>query len=184
MALWGNNDGFTGNGTIAIATTGVVTGTSTDFTNQLHVGNVLRIANNEYIVTEINSATSANVVSSGANTTVVAATNAVYGIASEPGPLVIASGGVKEDADAANTKVAMTTDNIYGVDADEIAVLSDSANGVTHAGWVHRQTYTDQHGRTRIKQETLVAMGSITGDVDAANNVQAALPEDDIFPDA
>ena len=33
-----------------------------------------------------------------------------------------------------------------------------------HAGWVAVNTYTDMHGNTRVKAETLVAMSSLTGD--------------------
>jgi len=58
---------------------------------------------------------------------------------------------------------------IYGVDNTEQTV----ANGATgnarkyaapHAGWVAVNTYTDMHGETRVKTETLVAMNIASGD--------------------
>jgi hypothetical protein len=52
----------------------------------------------------------------------------------------------------------------YGVDAVEETVASNKAKGMQHAGWVRRLSYTDAQGNVRNKTETLVAMGSITGD--------------------
>ena len=52
----------------------------------------------------------------------------------------------------------------YGVDAVEENVVSNKAKGMQHAGWVRRLSYTDAQGNVRNKTETLVAMGSITGD--------------------
>lgn len=52
----------------------------------------------------------------------------------------------------------------YGVDAVEENVASNKAKGMQHAGWVRRVTYTDAQGNVRNKTETLVAMGSMTGD--------------------
>jgi len=58
------------------------------------------------------------------------------------------------------------TIEVYGVDATEQtnATTAGSAYAPAHAGWVGIQTYTDMHGNARVKTETLVAMGSITGD--------------------
>ena len=52
----------------------------------------------------------------------------------------------------------------YGVDAVEENVASNKAKGMQHAGWVRRLTYTDAQGNVRNKSETLVDMGSMTGD--------------------
>lgn len=58
---------------------------------------------------------------------------------------------------------------IYGVDTTEQGV-ANAASGTArkyaapHAGWVSAHQYTDMHGNVRVKTETLVAMGSITGD--------------------
>ena len=58
------------------------------------------------------------------------------------------------------------TIEVYGVDATEqgVATAAGSSYAPAHAGWVAIQTYTDMHGNSRVKSETLVAMGSITGD--------------------
>ena len=58
---------------------------------------------------------------------------------------------------------------IYGVDTTDQGVENAASGDIrkyasTHEGWVGIQTYTDQHGNFRVKQETLVATSSITGD--------------------
>jgi hypothetical protein len=54
---------------------------------------------------------------------------------------------------------------VFGVDAAEALVTSSHANTSTHAGWIVRTEGTG--GRAgRIQTETIVAMGSITGDAD------------------
>lgn len=66
---------------------------------------------------------------------------------------------------ALNANTSATIE-VYGVDATEqgVANASASAYAPAHAGWVAIQTYTDMHGNARVKSETLVAMGSLTGD--------------------
>ena len=68
------------------------------------------------------------------------------------------------------------TIEVYGVDATEqgVATAAGSSYAPAHAGWVAIQTYTDMHGNSRVKTETLVAMGSLTGDQN----------DDTILPDA
>jgi hypothetical protein len=52
---------------------------------------------------------------------------------------------------------------VFGVDASEQANTATKANTGTHAGWVIRKVGTG--GRAgRIQVETIVAMGSMTGD--------------------
>ena len=56
------------------------------------------------------------------------------------------------------------TIEVYGVDATEMGNAQTTAYQGTHAGWVGIATHMDMHGNLRVKQEVLVAMGSITGD--------------------
>ena len=58
---------------------------------------------------------------------------------------------------------------IYGVDNTEQGVATAASGDAgkyapQHAGWVGIATHMDCHGNLRVKNETLVAMGSITGD--------------------
>ena len=66
---------------------------------------------------------------------------------------------------------AMDTSNftVYGVDTTEQTVATAASGDARkyapqHAGYVGVTTYMDMHGNLRVKTETLVAMGSITGD--------------------
>ena len=62
MALWGNKDSKTASGTVSIASTGVVTGTSTAFTTQAVIGNTIKANNVEYQIVSITSDTVAKVI--------------------------------------------------------------------------------------------------------------------------
>jgi hypothetical protein len=56
----------------------------------------------------------------------------------------------------------------FGVNAAEQAAETSQGVGPQHAGWVKRTSYTDAQGNVRTKLETLVAMGSMTGDLEDA----------------
>ena len=55
MALWGNKDSKSATGTVSIADTGVVTGSSTAFTTQAKIGNTIRVAGVDYEIVAISS---------------------------------------------------------------------------------------------------------------------------------
>ena len=58
---------------------------------------------------------------------------------------------------------------IFGVDTTEQTVSGATANHSAHAGWVLRKAGTG--GRAgRVQTETLIAMGSMTGDGSASAN--------------
>jgi len=83
-------------------------------------------------------------------------------------------GNVDQDADepknlATGEFQGTAGKTIYGVDVAEQTVANAASGNARkyaapHAGWVAVNTYTDMHGETRVKAETLVAMSSITGD--------------------
>ena len=62
MSMWGNKDSKTASGTVAIAANGTVTGSSTALTTQAAVGDYIRVASEDYLITAIASDTSATVV--------------------------------------------------------------------------------------------------------------------------
>tara|TARA_Y100000114_G_C11673548_1_gene285003 strand:- start:54 stop:395 length:342 start_codon:yes stop_codon:yes gene_type:complete len=74
--------------------------------------------------------------------------------------------------------IANTSTGVFGVSAAEAAA---SANGAaTSAGWV--LVKKGQGGRAgRIQYETLVAMGSMTGDADSVGDGDK---DDELFPDS
>lgn len=63
-----------------------------------------------------------------------------------------------------NDQTVSDLDSTVGVDVSEETVTANKAKGMQHSGWVNMRSYTDQHGNTRYKAETLVAAGSMTLD--------------------
>ena len=83
-------------------------------------------------------------------------------------------GNVDQDADepknlATGEFQGTANKAIYGVDDTEQSVANAATGNARkyaapHAGWVAVNTYTDMHGETRVKTETLVAMNIASGD--------------------
>jgi len=149
MALWGNKDTKSVTGTVAVTNSSVtVTGTSTAFTTELKVGNSLVIATVPYGIVAIANTTSLTLASVYAGTTASGLT-----VTANESPASITNANKEK---------------VFGVDTTEAAVTKQ----ITHAGWV--QQTTGSGGRSgRVTYETLVAMGTISGDA-----------EDTAFPDA
>lgn len=153
MSLWGNKDSKTASGTIGINTSGVVTGSSTTFTTQAAVGDFIRANGNDYRITEITTNTAAKVAAAVPGASIASVSANTYTLSEKcmyPSTAESASSsGVHGD-----------TTKVFGVDTTEMGVTD--TNG--HAGWVRRTSYTDMHGNSRTKYETLVASSSISGD--------------------
>lgn len=85
MALWGNKDSKAADGTIAIATNGAVTGSSTVFTTQAKIGNTIYADGKQYVITKITSDTDVTVesaINGGAIAAVTSGTN--YTLSEKP----------------------------------------------------------------------------------------------------
>lgn len=81
-------------------------------------------------------------------------------------------------ANTGNTGVqqyANTESGAWGIQPSEMAHANADPFG--HAGWNYRHTYTDTHGNTRVKGETLIAMSSIT-----ESDVGGVANDDVLFP--
>lgn len=160
MALWGNKDSKTATGTIAIATTGVVTGTSTLFTTEAKVGNYIRAGGVDHVIVTIASNTSVT-VKSGINGGAIAevAAGAAYTLSEKCAFVALA------ESSGSASGVHGDANKVFGVDTIEAAQVEAQEQGVAHSGWVRRTTGTG--GRSgRVFTEVLVAGGSITGDQD------------------
>lgn len=155
MALWGNKDSKTATGTIAIATTGVVTGTSTLFTTEAKIGNTITAGGRDYQIVEITSNTVAKVIAgnNNGNAAVTAVTTGSSYALSEK-PCYVAHGS------ADSVSVLGNSAKVFGVDMTEETVAANKAKGFAHSGWVRYHTYTDAQGNTRNKSEVLVAGGT------------------------
>jgi len=155
MALWGNKDSKTATGTIAIATTGVVTGTGTTFTTQAKTGNTITAGGRDYQIVAIASNTSATVISGTNNgNSAVNAVNAGASYALSEKPVFVAHGS----ADSIGRSGDST--KVFGIDLTEARLSANRAKGLKVPGWTRYTTYTDAQGNVRNKSEVLVAMNA------------------------
>lgn len=123
MALWGNKDSKTASGTVSIASTGVVTGSSTAFTTEAKVGNTILAGGVEYQIVSITSNTVAKVImgTNNGNGTVTTASGASYTLSEKP--VHVAHGSLDS--------FAMGRSNVvFGVDATEIVSGGDNVSAV------------------------------------------------------
>jgi hypothetical protein len=155
MALWGSRDSFSITGTVdfTLNSTAVV-GTSTAFTTELELGDVIVSNNGEkFKVVGIASNTALTISPAWPNSNSLAQT-----ITGQDAPKYL----------AARDGTVQGIDAVFGVDQTEALV-----NG-KDPGWVRVVQYTDMHGTPRDKRSVLVAMGSITADA----------ADDAVYPDA
>ena len=154
MSLWGNKDSKTTVGTCAVTDAGAVTGASSAVLTDYKVGDFLRVGANDYVFTAIADASNATVRQADGSADIAVSSAAAYEVSEKPLSTVYS-----ENIDAAF---------IYGADTTEVGITGEGKS-VAHAGWVKRTPGTG--GRAgRVQYETLVAMGSISGD--AADDTQ------------
>lgn len=158
MALWGNKDSKTASGTVTIASNGAVTGSSTAFTTQARVGDYMRVAGEDYLITAIASDTAATVRAGVPGATLSVISSGLGYTLSEKPKFVTAAESSGSDAGVHGDPT-----KVYGVDATEESQAAAKAQGVAHAGWVRRTVGTGNRSG-RVFTEVLVAGGSITGD--------------------
>jgi len=130
MALWGNNDSKTASGTVSIADTGVVTGSSTAFTTQAKIGNTIKTsAGVEYQIVTITSNTVAKVImgTNNGNGTVTTASGLSYTLSEKPASVA------HESADS-GVGVHGNSSKVFGVDTTEQSAGGDNVTNVAVAG--------------------------------------------------
>jgi hypothetical protein len=125
MALWGNKDSKTASGTIAIADTGVVTGSSTSFTTQAKVGNYIIAGGVDYQIVSITSNTVAKVINGTNNgkglvTTVAGGTS--YTLSEKP---------VSTAHESADSFSMGRSGLVFGVDTTEAVSGGDNVSAVS-----------------------------------------------------
>ena len=123
MALWGNKDSKSATGTVSIADTGVVTGSSTLFTTEAKVGNSLLANAVEYQIVSITSNTVAKVImgTNNGNGTVTTCSAQSYTLSEKP---VYVSHGSADTFSMGNSAL------VYGVDATEAVSGGDNVSAV------------------------------------------------------
>jgi len=151
MALWGNKDSKTAGGTVSIASSGVVTGSSTFFTTQAKVGNTIKTsADVEYQIVSITSNTVAKVImgTNNGNGTVTTASGLSYTLSEKPTSVA------HQSADS----FSMGRSNlVFGVDATEAVSGGDNVSAVSVAA-----------GRTRYLEVPAVTFSGGGGSSAAA----------------
>jgi len=125
MALWGNKDSKTATGTVSIDAAGVVTGSSTLFTTEAKIGNTIRAASVDYLITTITSATVAKVRlgRNNGNGGVTTCSGETYTISEKPAFVA------HESADS-GIGVSGDSNKVFGVDTTEDAAGGDNVTNV------------------------------------------------------
>ena len=151
MALWGNKDSKTASGTIAIADTGVVTGSSTAFTTQAKVGNYIIAGGVDYQIVSITSNTVAKVINgtnNGNGLVTVVSGGTSYTLSEKPASVA------HESADSFSMG---RSGLVFGVDATEAVSGGDNVSAVSVAA-----------GRTRYLEVPAVTFSGGGGSSAAA----------------
>jgi len=125
MALWGNKDSKTASGTIAIASTGVVTGTSTAFTTQAKTGNTIRASGIDFQIVSITSDTVAKVImgANNGNGTVTTVSGGTSYTLSEK-PVFVSHGSTDSVPNLGDSN------KVFGVDTTEVKAGGDNVTNV------------------------------------------------------
>ena len=147
MALWGNKEALALTGTVATTNgSSTVTGTSTVFTTEAQVGDVITVNSTFAKIIGITSNTLLTISPAWgiANTTGVSATL-------EQSPKWLAAG---------SDLTVQSIGKVFGVDANEATANNEIP------GWVYTNVYTDMHGNIRRKSEVLCTLATITTDAE------------------
>lgn len=147
MALWGNKEALALTGTVATTNgSSTVTGTSTVFTTEAQVGDVITVNSTFAKIIGITSNTLLTISPAWgiANTTGVSATL-------EQSPKWLAAG---------SDLTVQSIGKVFGVDVAEATANNEIP------GWVYTNVYTDMHGNIRRKSEVLCTLATITTDAE------------------
>jgi hypothetical protein len=150
MALWGNKDSKSATGTVSIASTGVVTGTSTLFTSEAKIGNTIKANGVEYTIVTITSDTVAKVImgKNNGNGAVTTCSGQSYTLAEKP------SFVAHEASLSSGSGIAGDTSFVYGVDTTEETAGGDNV--------VNIQVGTGGTGYLEVPTATVSAPPSLT----------------------
>jgi hypothetical protein len=147
MALWGNKEALALTGTVATTNgSATVTGTSTVFTTEAQVGDVITV-----------NSTFAKIIGITSNTALTI--SPAWGIANTSGVSATLEQSPKWLA-AGSGATVQSIGNVYGVDANEATANNEIP------GWVYTNVYTDMHGNIRRKSEVLCTLATITTDAE------------------
>jgi len=155
MSQWGKLDRVNLPGTATVAQNAANVVFSQSQTANVAIGYALVVANVEYVIANIVSATE---VTLDVNYEAASGVTGGLAIHQKPKGLRTYGWGGQGAANLINGANTVNVRNVYGIDAIEANVASNKAKGISHTGWVHYQTWTNTQGTTRHRAEVLVAM--------------------------
>lgn len=123
MALWGNKDSKSATGTVSIANTGVVTGSSTLFTTEAKIGNYILANGVDYQIVSITSNTVAKVIMGTNNGKGAVTTCSAQSYTLSEKPAYVSHG-------SADTFSMGRSGLVFGVDATEAVSGGDNVSAV------------------------------------------------------
>ena len=162
MALWGNNDNVSSEGTVSLDySTGVVTGAGTSFGlagQGASEGDVIRFGDRsttyfgDAVIVSI-AGTESCTIGSTAGLSGAAISGVEFNVSQLPKYTVL-------DQTYSETRSDVDS-RVYGVASGGVGAVSGTSYE-TGVGWVGVTTYNDNEGTLRVKKEILVAMSGIT----------------------
>ena len=180
MSQWGKLDRneLQGTATANLGNYGVTFSQSQ--TGNVQVGYALVLANVEYVIASIPTATTVtlDVPYEAANL------QGITGVAVQQSPKTLRTygWGGQGAANLLNGANTVNARNVYGVDLIEASSPLNKRKGVKTQGWVHYQTWTTTLGQVRNRAEVLVAM-SKNFNANATGSFQQDAYEDAILND-
>jgi len=210
MSLWGNKDLVYDDGTVAVNfTTKKVVGTGATFNTAglISPGMVLQVgAGSTFgyaVITAVDSASTLSIDNTNGFVLGISTVlgGASYAISAEPAFGIdqycapeVKGATATTSPNAPNGYSSDHTSSVYGVDTDETQAIGTGTTATfaqrqfqpAHAGWVGVTTYIDCHGTTRVKTETLVAMGKDSGGLGGIQNDadSSIIADDTEYPDS
>jgi hypothetical protein len=180
MSQWGKLDRVNLPGTATLAQNFANVVFSQSQSANVAIGYALVVANVEYVIANIVSATE---VTLDVNYEASSGVTGGLAIHQQPKGLRTYGWGGQGAANLINGANTVNVRNVYGIDAIEANVASNKAKGISHTGWVHYQTWTNTQGTIRNRAEVLVAMSKNFNKSNVDFNVGVDANEDAVIAD-
>ena len=181
MSQWGKLDRVNLPGTATVAQNAANVVFSQSQTANVAIGYALVVANVEYVIANIVSATEVTLDVNYEATS--SASQGGLAIQQQPKGLRTYGWGGQGAANLINGANTVNVRNVYGIDAIEANVASNKAKGISHTGWVHYQTWTNTQGTVRNRAEVLVAMSKNFNEFNLDANIGADANDDVVIAD-
>ena len=180
MSQWGKLDRVNLPGTATLAQNFANVVFSQSQTANVAIGYALVVANVEYVIANIVSATELTL---DVNYEATSGVTGGLAVQQQPKGLRTYGWGGQGAANLINGANTVNARNVYGIDSREANVASNKAKGISHTGWVHYQTWTNTQGTVRNRAEVLVALSKNFNRANIDFNIGADANEDAVIAD-